>query len=286
MKTFGKTKKLIAIISSAALLLCSCGEVSTTGSAGISQTNATTSNSIATSTSAQSTVQTSATTENIGGIPSGFEPAAPNIYGGYEIISQALFMGKISVDGDFEERIMRAALVRREGMLNDTMMYIDVLDDDGSVIASTMSGGYGFIAVSTAKNGGTSILRYSFNATGERFELRTFITEFSNINTTNGTFNDKVSSLTHESMGMQGIGTEDGFPFYHDEITMFSNESAQLLERAGLGWDIVVLSDKQGSYAAMPGQGNTVTAETIAKIRGLDHAKVFAVMEEFLKDNK
>ena len=265
MKKFSKTKKLAALVSSLALALCSCGQ-------GATSVTADTGVSTGGTTSATTTAQTSATTQS-GTENPGFTIPAPTVKGYLRIVAQSVFEGKVTVDGKIETKMMRVAVLASEKILNQTITYIDVIDDDGTILASTMMGGYGFFAVSTGENTATALLRYSIDLVGDRFTLATTMGEFSDIGS-DGKPKDKLSFVTYTNKNATVSGTEDGLIFAQDQIEMFSREAADFIEEGGDKWKIIAVSgnSKGVSYSSVnaPSLSSYKISEMIPQIRSVN----------------
>ena len=265
MKKFSKTKKLAALVSSLALALCSCGQ-------GATSVTADTGVSTGGTTSATTTAQTSATTQS-GTENPGFTIPAPTVKGYLRIVDQSVFEGKVTVDGKIETKMMRVAVLASEKILNQTITYIDVIDDDGTILASTMMGGYGFFAVSTGENTATALLRYSIDLVGDRFTLATTMGEFTDIGS-DGKPKDKLSFVTYTNKNATVSGTEDGLIFAQDQIEMFSRESADFIGEGADKWNIIAVSgnSKGISYsdAYAPGFSSYELSQMLPQIRSLN----------------
>lgn len=93
------------------------------------------------------------------GVPSDFEPEPIQISTGDEIIDQIMFMGKISTDSGTEDHVIRVARIKVPMSFGGVMWHCDVLGDDGKILATFRTGGFGFAAVD-----GENLLLYNFNA--------------------------------------------------------------------------------------------------------------------------
>jgi hypothetical protein len=186
-----------------------------------------------------------------------------------------------------------------EKILNQTITYIDVIDDDGTILASTMMGGYGFFAVSTGENTTTAILRYNINLAGDRFTLATTMGEFSDIGS-DGKPKDKLSFITYTNKNTIVSSAEDGIIFAQDQIEMFSREAADFIGEGADKWNIIAVSgnSKGISYsdAYAPGFSSYELSQMLPQIRSLngetlkkiaaDHLKMEEVKEELAEKSK
>ena len=261
MKKFSKTKKLVALVSSLAIALCSCGQ-------GATSVTADTGVSTGGTTSATTTAQTSATTQS-GTENPGFTIPAPTVKGYLRIVAQSVFEGKVTVDGKIETKMMRIAVLASEKILNQTITYIDVIDDDGTILASTMMGGYGFFAVSTGENTATALLRYSIAHVGDRFTLATTMGEFSDIGS-DGKPKDKLSFVTYTNKNATVSGTEDGLIFAQDQIEMFSREAADFIEKGVNKWNIIAYSQNENGRTASEYGELPLSSEVVQNIRAVN----------------
>jgi hypothetical protein len=194
---------------------------------------------------------------------------------------------------------MRVAILAAENILNQTITYIDIIDDDGTMLASTMMGGYGFFAVSTGENTTTAILRYNINLAGDRFTLATTMGEFSDIGS-DGKPKDKLSFITYTNKNTIVSSAEDGIIFAQDQIEMFSRESADFIGEGADKWNIIAVSgnSKGISYsdAYAPGFSSYELSQMLPQIRSLngetlkkiaaDHLKMEEVKEELAEKSK
>ena len=261
MKKFSKTKKLAALVSSLALALCSCGQ-------GATSVTADTGVSTGGTTSATTTAQTSATTQS-GTENPGLTIPAPTVKGYLQIIDQSVFEGNVMIDGKIETKMMRVAVLSAENIFNYTITYIDVIDDDGTVLASTMMGGYGFFAVSTGENTTTAILRYSIDLVGDRFTLAATMGEFTDIGS-DGKPKDKLTFVTHTNKNTTVSGTEDGLIFAENQIVDFSRQVADFIEEGVNKWKIIAYSQNENGRTASEYGELPLSSEVVQNIRAVN----------------
>ena len=284
MKKFGKIKKFVALISALTFACCSCGQ---SGSIGTTD------------------VTTSATTQG-GSETTGINIPAPMMNDYLRIGNQTVFYGNVMIDGKIETKIMRVATLLAENILNQTITYIDVIDDDGTILASTMTSGYGFWAVSTGENTTTTILRYSIDLSDDVFTLTTTKGEFANIGS-DGKPNDNLSFVTHTNKNIVVTNSDDGFIFAKDDLETFSHESADfihesadLIEEDADKWNVIAVSgnSKGISYSGTYGLGfssynisemipqiRSLNGETLKKIAA-DHFKMEEVKEDLAEKSE
>ena len=252
---------LAALVRAFVLMLSSCGESVTSGTA---DTGA--------STGGITSAKTSATTQG-GEENPGITIPAPNMTGYLRIVDQSVFEGNVMIDGKIETKIMRVAVLAAENILNQTITYIDVIDDDGTVLASTMMGGYGFFAVSTGENTATAILRYNINLAGDRFTLAATMGEFADIGS-DGKPKDKLTFVTHTNKNTTVSGTEDGLIFAENQIEVFSREAADFIGEGADKWNIIAVSGNSNgvsySDAYAPNFSSYKISEMIPQIRSLN----------------
>jgi len=254
MNPFNK-KNLAALASALILLLCSCGNSATAGTT--ADTGA--------STGGTTSAQTSATTQN-GAENPGINIPSPTVKGYLRVVDQSVFEGKVMINGKIETKIMRVAVLAAENIFNYTITYIDVIDDDGTVLASKMMGGYGFFAVSTGENTATAILRYSIDLVGDRFTLAATMGEFSNIGS-DGKPMDKLSFVTHTNKNTTVSSTDDGLISAQDQIETFSREAADFIGEGADKWNVIAYSQNGSGLTANEYGEYPITSEVIEKIR-------------------
>ena len=195
---------------------------------------------------------------------------------------QNVFWGKITVDGKLETKIFRIAILKADKGLSKTVMYMDVLDDDGTLIASTAVGGYGFFAVSTEENEPTSILRYGFDVSGERFTLSTTVSEFSNFKKETGKFEGEVALVEKERKSVSGLGTEVGVDAVAEEIALYARESADFIESGIDKWNLISI----GLQLYSPEKEERITKDYMDSIRGLGRDGVLRKMTQYFENEK
>jgi hypothetical protein len=195
---------------------------------------------------------------------------------------QKVFWGNIKVDGKLETKVFRIARLTVDKELNKTVTYIDVLDDDGALIASTAVGGYSFFAVSTEENAPTSILRYSFGVSGNSFTLNTTVGEFSNFNKDTGRFEGAVTLVNSESKSVSALGTEEGIDAAAEAIEIFSRESADLIENGMDKWNLILL----GWQLYSPEEEERITTDITNRVRDLGRDDVLRTMTKYFENEK
>ena len=228
-----KSKKLIALVFALMLALCSCAQSSTSGTAGTSA-----------STGGKESVQTSATTQNGAENPGMILPEPP-VKGCLKVSDQTVFYGNVMLGGKIERKMMRVATVIVENVLSQTITYVDVIDGDGTILASTMMSGYGFFAIYTPENGATEILRYNIDLAGDKFALAVTAGEFTDISG-DGKQKEKLSFVTVTNKNAAATMSDDGSVFGAESIEAFSREAADFIEEGAEKWIIISLSKSSG----------------------------------------
>ena len=271
MKEFRKILSLLSALV-LAFALCSCSQGSTTGG--------TTCGTEQTSVSTQST-----TPPDYWDFPDWVRwdiMPKPAIKDYLFLSDQKVFWGNIKVDGKLETKVFRIATLTVDKELNKTVTYIDVLDDDGALIASTAVGGYSFFAVSTEENAPTSILRYSFGVSGNSFTLNTTVGEFSNFNKDTGKFEGAVTLVNSESKSVSALGTEEGVEAAAEAIELFSRESAELIENGMDKWNLILC----GWQLYSPEEEEHITTDITNRVRGLGCDNVLSTMTKYFENEK
>ncbi len=247
-----KILSLISLILCALLALSACGKVNDEDASFNTATSATT-------TTSQSTQNTEAMV---------IENAEPiSLSAGEKLLSSSVFKGRVHFGGKERECFVRSAVILNEKLPFGTVMYLDVLDEEGDILAFRKCSGYGFIAADMSEGTPSKFLFYSVMALGNgMFEARAELLYF-----------DDRDRLTAEPTGTLSAYALDG-------SYSFKGDADDAVSMAGCADSFAVLADRtfdflnSGAFSSVVISSNDIfTGRT-----GFNMAFTSAPSKEFL----